>query len=132
MYEATEKHYKGNPVIEILDDGEPFGADLPTKEHFSFGVRKAQMVVAFMDEIARFARSDGAEPSITREIERDVRGVGSCTCVKETEFEVHGDTIERPYLELSAGSRTIGFGVTKAEALLDVEEDLERFVEKYA
>lgn len=132
MYETKEPQYKGNPVIEILNDGELFGADLPTMEHYSFGVRKARMIVAFMDDIARFASSGGGKPSIREEIERRVPGVGPCTCVNETEFEVKGDTIDRPYLDLSAGRTSIGFGVTKAEALLDVEEDLERFVERHA
>ena len=62
QYSVIQRTHMGNPVVEILSDGQPWGADRLGPEHFSFGITKARMIRAALPVITQFADSLGGSP----------------------------------------------------------------------
>ena len=121
--------WRGHPMVEILRDGRP-SWHAPFEQEFRFGCLKAKLILASMEQIRSF--SEAADPA---EVFRDpfhrhfeqlslaVQGqsVGSFT-------RSDGQVVREPYLRLSSQPELrggmIGIGITKAGALVDVENDL--------
>jgi hypothetical protein len=103
----------GNPVVEILSDGQPWGADRLGPEHFSFGITKARMIRAALPVITQFADSLGGSPwpGQTQPF-TDFTGAGVVA--------VDVVQVNQPYLDLRSGQTSLGLGVRKCQAILDL------------
>jgi hypothetical protein len=133
-FKTREFEYKGNPTIEILRDGEPFWDGLPSvKNHFSFGVNKATMILACIDIIEKFSQSEGREPAASKPINVESNEWGlSLQIVRYSSFKSYDKSFDKPYLEINgSNNRKLGFGVMKAKALIHLEEGIKKFVKKY-
>jgi hypothetical protein len=134
-YELVENVYKGNPVIEILKDGEPIHRYDP---HFRFGCGRARLIVSCLEVIREFAENTDDVGNTT---------VTPCTIYShwikkdiEISIEPHPDfehssgmVIHKPWLklkELPLGHPHISFGVRKAHALWVLREEIEAWVRK--
>ena len=121
------RHF-GNATIEILKDGDPFWEDLPgAKDHFRFGVEKAILILSCMREIKQFFDSERYKSVSPKRTEIDNRNWR-----RSFDLFLHGGFkrgdvwIDRPYLEIR-GDKNIAFGRLKAEAIILLEKELERF-----
>ena len=63
-YTLRERKLGRNPVVEILCDGDPWGLSHPGQEHFSFGLRKAFMILSAVELVAEFHQSQGEKPAV--------------------------------------------------------------------
>ena len=131
--DRTKKKY----ALEILADGKIWGDvfAITGKQHFSFGIRKAKMILGAMDIIEKFIESNGREPlsDSTIKIENEKHGE-PLHCLKENGFDYYDKTIEKPYLVLESLNNLtskISFGIEKAKAIVDLEEQIKEFVDKY-
>ena len=133
VYSIIESEHFGNPVIEILVDGDIWGSVYGYDENFRFGLIKAKMIIAGMNKIEEFYNSNGKSPPLLEEIGiEDNKYSVLCRCVVHDEFPVKGKIIEKPYLKLIGKYDNIGFGLEKARALLDLEEEIKQFIDKYS
>lgn len=119
----------GQPVIEILHDGHEWGETHQYKEHFRFGPVKARMIVTAKAVISEFLESEGQKPAIGQRVVAtdDGHDPFSVTCCNYDHFPTHGHVIEQQYLKLRAGQSSLGFGLSKAEALIVLMNHIERF-----
>ena len=124
--------YRGNPTIEILRGGQPWGEDHFGPEHFSFGITKARMIRAALPALQKVAETHGGQPwpgQVQTFTDLTGAGVLSVDAQKYDDFEnVAGNTIEQPYLKLTSGETSIGLGVSKCQAIVFIAEELERFL----
>jgi hypothetical protein len=132
QYSVTQRTHMGNPVVEILVDGQPWGADRLGPEHFSFGITKARMIRAALPVITQFADSLGGNPwpgqtqSFT-----DLTGAGvvAVDVTKRDDFEgIGGMQVNQPYLDLRCGQTSLGLGVRKCQAILDLWARIDAFL----
>jgi hypothetical protein len=124
--------YLGNPTIEILRNGQPWGEDHFGPVHFSFGITKARMIRAALPILEQFVTTQGGQPWSGRTqtaTDLTCSGVVSAEVEKFDDFEnAAGNQIGQPYLRLTSGETSIGLGVSKCQALVFVAEELERFL----
>lgn len=125
--------YLGNPTLEILRNGQPWGEDRFGPAHFSFGITKARMIRAAMPILERFVATQGGQPWSGRtQTVTDLTGSGvvSAEVEKFDDFEnAAGNQISQPYLKLTSGETSIGLGVSKCEALVFVAEEIENLLD---
>lgn len=124
----------GNPVIEILKDGAAFWEDLPgAKQHFTFGITKAMMILSCMKWIQHFLDSPSSDLDLLQpKSVSSLEWGNTCTIQAFPGFKRRGAWVEKPYLEISAGDTKIAFGRLKAESLILLQNELKKFVqEKY-
>jgi hypothetical protein len=116
------------PIVDVLRDGRQFWDEFSgTKKNFSFGSRKAQWGLKFIDIVKEFVDSSGRLPGSVREPKTSVRDGLRLTWYAD--FRRHGQLVEKPYLSITDGGRSaLKFGQAKAEALLLVEVELREFV----
>jgi len=133
-FSLREATFKGHPVAEILKDGASIHM---WDDHFQFGRRKAEMLVACIDVLRDFWRSNGDEDDIfvPRVIENQGRRLRIRTHVeKHPDFErSDGQTVEKSWLQLQAlppDDDHIGLGVLKCRAVCELEEELKRWLRK--
>jgi hypothetical protein len=132
QYSVTQRTHMGNPVVEILVDGQPWGADRLGPEHFSFGLTKARMIRAALPVITQFADSLGGNPwpGQTKSF-TDLTGAGiiAVDVTKHDEFAgVGGVQVNQPYLEIRSGQTSLGLGVRKCQAILDLCPRIDAFL----
>ena len=122
--------YKGHPILEVLEDGQPWGEDKPySSAHFRFGETIAKLMLTAEEPLRTFVYTDARRPNDEDEIIIEKPSIGiACRCVKETGFSRGETTINKPYIKLSGPGNSIGLGLRKAEALLDVWSDVELFI----
>ena len=133
VYSIKESTFRNNPMIEILVDGDVWGSVFGYDENFRFGLTKAKMIIAGMNKIEEFYNSDGKSPPLLEEIDiEDNKYSVLYRCVVHDEFPVKGKIIEKPYLKLIGKYDDIGFGLQKADALLDLKEEIKQFIKKYS
>ena len=128
-FSTETSEYKGNPMLVILCNGQPWGATYPTDPEFQFGKKKALMILAIRDLLDQFNRTEGQNAD---QIQQEISSVpGLAQLLKIQGFagfeNRNGHFIEQPYLQLEAGRTRLGIGVTKAQALLAVWQDIEKF-----
>lgn len=121
-------------VVEVLKDGLPLNAENKLegkfwgKEHFGFGTEKAELILESMDFIETFL-------DMYPKINLEPRDYAKCRAEVRFDFAPKNQTFPYVYLKNTpnpAPKKDIGFGKTKAEAVVDLKNDLENFVRKYA
>jgi len=119
-------------ILEIFRDGKPFWDDFPnTQTHFCFGVRKARAILHCMDGIKEFYDSSGfpvhvEEKPLTQSFDPHF-------LTWYDEFPIHGRLVEKPYIKIEVdGFTRVGFGLIKAYALIQLEQDVRGFVEEFS
>lgn len=129
IYYVEEFNNKGNPYIKILKDRKEFGADIPGMKGFQFGLREAKLIVGTYDIIQKSHDTDVKFP----ESGNKYLHASDIYYSKEDSFEgIGGKIINQPYLRLEKDNIHIGFGLSKATALLIRESDIKKIVEKYS
>ncbi|MFC1701282.1 hypothetical protein ACFL1J_00805 [Pseudomonadota bacterium] len=123
--------FKSRPTAEILRNGKPFWEELPwAKDHFSFGRRKAILLLSCLDTIRAFHDSDGVQPG--PEEEKTTRNMETLKEIKIryfNGFKLHGNWVDRPHLMVVENQIRIGLGMMKARAILELEGEIIRFVD---
>ena len=123
-------NHEGDDILEILCDQNPWGDTYTYDEHFRFGPFKARMIVAAQSVISEFAESHGAKPPrgvIVTPRDDHINPSLSPRCSTYDHFFVRNHRVDRPYLKLSVGHVGYGFGVSKAEALLVMMDQVKVF-----
>jgi len=134
VYSFRLNEFNGEPIFEVLRNKEPMNDDLPigAKLHFSFGVRKACAILHAESVIGTYVDTKGAEPRTNAPVNLGYvpnTNMLSINVHKVDCFKNHAAIlINRSYLKLVIDSVPIAFGLTKAEALLDLWEEIRRFV----
>ena len=127
---STEiSEFKGNPMLVVLCNGQPWGTTYPTDPEFQFGKTKARMILAVRDVLEEFDRTEGSDAAqIQRELP-NAPGLTRPLVIKGSAgFDApNGHYVEKPYLKLECGGTSLSLGVTKAHALLFVWQDIEKF-----
>jgi hypothetical protein len=133
-YTPILKQFNGSPVMEILRNDQPWNDDLPFagKMHFSFGVRKARSLLHAEVIIRQYVTSMGVEPRLM-----DVADLGYVpdTNIRSLKVTKHGPfhnpagiLIDKNYLQLSMDDEQFSLGLTKAQAIVCLFDDVRRFV----
>lgn len=122
-------NFRGNPFLEILENNLPWGESHPgAQRHFSFGKRKARMVLAARKQIRSFVEDAGKDPSRHNgEVDADPWLDGSVTICGHEFFQINQRQIRRPYLQLKFGMESFSFGLSKAEALAYLMTEIENW-----
>ena len=132
QFSLIKGSYQGNPTLEILRDGQPWGEDNVGSEHFSFGITKARMIRAALPIMERFVESLGGDPwSGQVQTVTDLTGSGvlSVDIQKHDDFENPiGNQIQQPYLKLASGKTSLGIGIKKCEALIHLWPQVDSFL----
>ena len=134
MYKPVLKEFNGAPVFEILRNGQPWNDELPFagKMHFSFGIRKARSIIHAEALIRQYVSSMGAEPRLL-----DVADLGYVpdTNISSLKVTKHGPfhnpagiLIDKNYLQLTMDDENLSFGLTKAQAVVGLFDDIRQFV----
>lgn len=134
MFTPVLKEFNGAPVFEILRNGKPWNDELPFagKKHFSFGVRKARSIIQSEALIRQYVGSMGAEPRLL-----DVADLGYVpdTNISSLKVTKHGPfhnpagiLIDKNYLQLTMDDELFSFGLTKAQAIVGLFDDIRKFV----
>lgn len=133
MYKPILKEFNGAPVLEILRNGQPWNDELPFagKKHFSFGVRKARSIIQAEVLIRQYVGSMGAEPRLL-----DVADLGYVpdTNISSLKVTKHGPfhnpagiLIDKNYLQLTMDDEQLSFGLSKAQAIVGLFDDIRQF-----
>ncbi|GAB4330539.1 MAG: hypothetical protein Kow0037_06380 [Calditrichia bacterium] len=131
-YSLFEGSYKGNPVIEILKDKEPFWDHFSGhKSHFRFGLNKAELILYCLEIIEGFVKFNGSHPKYESPVLYETDEGFEFSVKTNSYFERNGKTIYSPYIELSAGLTTIKFGLQKAAAILELQDEIYQFYVKH-
>lgn len=133
-YEIVESIYKDSPVIEILENSEPF----PFDSHFRFGCKKARLILACMDTIVEFSEhtDDNGRSTVKPHTIDSIKFGGEISVSIEPHPEfVHssGRTINKPWLSLRVmpyESPHISFGLRKAHALVSLKDQIIKWLNK--
>ena len=132
-FTLIEEEFRGNTIVEILKDGEPFWENLAgAGRHFSFGQLKASAILRCMAVIERFVDTDGKYPSDGYYVEVQdpfLKRVYHVSC--ERSFcTTSGRLVCSPYLDIRKPDceRLVKFGLLKATALLELKDEIEGFV----
>jgi len=122
-------YWHGNSVVEVLKNGGPIHT---WDSQWTFGVRKAEMLIACVPFLREFAwSSDEAKVAFRRRVgeNRATRLSVEIFVEMQPDFEYStGQTIDRPWLCLQAlppDHLRIGLGEMKCRAICAVEKDLE-------
>ena len=130
VFELRRGWYKSRPIVEILKNGTPFWEELPeSKDHFSFGYKKAVLLLSCFDTIKAFHDSCGKEPPPGRVETIGHSGFAGRVEIRRFEgFKSRGAWVNRPYLEIATEGSRIGLGMMKAKALLELQGEIQQFV----
>ena len=129
VYEIKQQTWKGEPIVEVLRDGEAW--DEPWDHNFRFGRIRTAMIWYCIDKIQDFALTcdpgkmiplpfiHKADPDLTIQIQTFIS------------FTYADRNIEIPFLKLNSlpnnpliRPKRIGFGQKKAAALVILQNDL--------
>lgn len=124
--------YRGKEFLEILENGRPWGeTHRNAKRHFSFGRRKARMILLAKDQIQAFVASGGedpANPPIT--VSSAPLLDGNMTVNKENSFKIGSLLFPYPHLKLTHQDESLAFGLSKADALLTLWPQIEQWARR--
>jgi hypothetical protein len=127
---STEiSEFRGNPILVVLCNGQPWGSTYPTDSEFQFGKTKALMILAIRDLLDEFNRTEGRDAARIQKEVPNAHGLTRRLAIQGfAGFNGPGDRfIEKPYLRLQCGLTSLSLGVNKAHALLFVWKDIEYF-----
>lgn len=128
-FSSRIEQYLGNPTLEILVDGKPWGDVYHYDEHFRFGLHKAKLILCFFDIIEEFVNSNGKRPHFE---DHQNEESSACRCTYSSEFtRSNKREIKQPYLKLKCNESAISFGLAKAQALIDIRDRIEDFINSY-
>jgi hypothetical protein len=124
--------FLGKPFIEILENGRPWGeTHRNAKKHFSFGSRKARMILLAEKQIREFVDSDGEAPkSSPTRVQDGLLLDDPVVITREDSFTIGSTRISLPHIKLTHRNESIGFGLSKADALLTLWAQIERWAKK--
>ena len=119
--------YKGNPIMEILKNDEPFWEDLPgAKKNFRFGTNKAHMLLDCIPIIQEFYHSKGVIPNITDSQITVRNSIIGCKVVRHVSY-VH------PYLKIVDNNmNVINFGLLKSKSIIELKHMIKHFFDNYS
>lgn len=127
-----KEDFEGHPMVEVLMNGGPVHEG---DEHFQFGQRKAEMLIACIEILRKFwlSTDDERRAFAPQLVENQTSGLGKQISVKMEPCFEHSTrgTINRPHLILSAlppEDVHIGLGARKCRAICAVEEPLKRWL----
>lgn len=130
-FSLKEDSYNGFPVVEVLKNGGPVG---PWDQHFEFGLRKAEMLIACMHILRKFwlSTDDERRAFAPQLVEYQTVGLRKQIFVEMVpDFELStGTTIDRPCLRLQADDVHKGLGALKCRAICEVEVPLKLWLAK--
>src|SRR4029077_1240293 len=124
-HELRESSYYGNPVVELLKDGEPIQSH---DEHFRFGIEKALLILASLRVIEQFVElGDDAITSPPQQVVDAKAGQIQVWVEMHPDF-VHssGASIDRPWLRmeyLPLGTGAHRSRVRESKAILALSKD---------
>ncbi len=133
-YTPILKQFNGAPVMEILRNDQPWNDDIPFagKMLFSFGVKKARSIIQAEALIRQYVGSMGAEPPL---LEVADLGYVPDTNIRSLKVTKHGPfhnpagiLIDKNYLQLTMDDEQLSFGLTKAQAVVGLLDDIRKFV----
>jgi hypothetical protein len=124
--------YRGNPFIEILENGRPWGeTHRNAKKHFSFGRRKARMILLAEKQIREFVTSDGEGPATSpASVQGGTLLDGAVVIIKEDSFNIGTRRLPFPHIKLTHKEEGLGFGLSKADALLSLWPKIEEWAKR--
>ena len=127
-FTLSEGLFDGWPVVEVLKNGGPVHV---WDEHFRFGERKAEILIACVDILREFWQSTDDEKRTFAS--RQERGLVIRIYIEmRRDFERStGTTVDRPWLCLHAlppDNVRIGLGTMKCQAICAVEKDLQKWL----
>jgi len=119
--------YKGNPIMEILKNDEPFWEDLPgAKKNFRFGTKKAHMLLDCIPIIQEFYHSKGIIPNITKS---QITVRNSLIGCKVSRHVWYG----HPYLRIvDDNMNLINFGLLKSKSIIELKDTIKHFFDNYS
>ena len=133
-FSLKEDVYDGFPIVEVLKNGGPVH---PWDQHFRFGRRKAEILVACMKVLREFWFANDAQRRlfVPQVIQDDARRLRVQVYVEmHMDFELStGPTVDRPWLHLKGlppDSGTIGLGASKCQAICALEKELREWLLK--
>ncbi len=134
IFSLHEGKYLGYPLIEVLKNGGPIHR---FDSHFSFGVRKAEMIIACLEPIKEFAwASDEERRSFeSRTIQEGPRAIRVFVEFRENFEWSTGELVEQPWLRLESVTgywpRIKGLGVMKCRAVWTLREEIGEWVGRH-
>lgn len=131
IFSIRETEYQGYPVIELLKNGGPIHR---FDQHFRFGVRKAEMLLACLEPLREFAYAGDEERRLfkSRTVQEGPRSILVYVEFKECFEWSTGQRIEQPWLRLQSGTgywpRVKGIGAMKCRAIWVLREQIGEWV----
>jgi hypothetical protein len=133
-FSLKEGYFKGRPIVEVLKDGASIHY---WDDHFQFGRRKAEMMLASIRLLRQFWRSNGDDRKVMAPeiIENREHGLRVRVYVEpHPDFErSDGELVEKSWLRLQAlppDDEHIGLGAMKCRAICELEEELKAWLAK--
>jgi hypothetical protein len=125
---STEQHTSSNPsLLEIRKDGQDFWYDKPEcKQKFRFGVVKAKVLISCLETLKEFVNHEG--------------NISTCKIKKSYELDPYKISVtvyrspnthnqeKGPYLQFRYNEKSIGIGLQKAEAVIELEDEIRAFI----
>ena len=134
-FSLKEYYFHGYPIVEVLKNGGPVNM---WDEHFRFGQRKAEILIACVAVLREFWQSSDESLAFKPQlIENQRRGLRIQIYVEmHPDFELStGAKIDRPWLRLQAlapdDAHHVGLGMMKCRAICAVEEDLKHWLRRH-
>ena len=121
--------YRGQPILNILVDGKSWGEVFHYDEDFRFGRRKAALILAAGKFIEAFASSRGLSPPLHETTTYSHRLYGRVTVQRHASFTVYGRVVDEPYLHLSQDEVSIGLGLNKTKATIELLPQIRHFAD---
>ena len=124
--------FRGRPFIEILENGRPWGdSHRKAKKHFSFGRRKARMILVAKKQIREFVATRGEGLLSTP---ASIAGAPlldeALTVNKQDSFRIGAIYLPYPHLKLVHKEESLGIGLSKADALLSLWSKIDEWAKK--
>ncbi|NBT48757.1 MAG: hypothetical protein EBT07_13235 [Actinobacteria bacterium] len=121
--------FNGNPFIEILENERPWGeTHRNAKKHFSFGRRKAKMIILAEKQIREFVASDGeGTSSSSARVQGGSLLDDTVVITIEDSFTIGSTRLPFPHIKLTHKEESIGFGLSKADALLTLWPQIDKW-----
>lgn len=133
-YTPILKQFNGATVMEILRNDQPWNDDLPFagKLHFTFGTRKARSLIHAEALIRKYVSSMGTEPRLNEVADFSYvpdTNIRSLKVTKKGPFHnPAGMLVDKNYLQLTMDDEHFSFGLTKAQAVVGLFDDIRSFV----